>query len=117
MSLTVCFLTRNEAGTIGRAVRSVLPVAEQVIVADTGSADGTAEAAAAAGATVVSFTWGDDFAAGRDFTLRHAGAEWVLWMQANEELLATSHDAQRACLANPDAFGFFVRVRNVTDPA
>jgi hypothetical protein len=117
MSLAVCFLTRNEAGTIGRAVRSVLPVAEQVIVADTGSADGTSEAAAATGATVVSFTWGDDFAAGRNFTLRHARADWVLWMQANEELLASSQDALRACLANPDAFGFFVRVRNVTDPA
>jgi hypothetical protein len=117
MSLTVCFLTRNEAGTIERAVRSVSPVADQVVVADTGSADGTAQAAARAGATVVSFTWGDDFAAGRNFTLRHASGEWVLWMQANEELLATSHDALRACIAHPDAFGFFVRVRNVTDPS
>ena len=117
MSLTVCFLTRNEAGTIERAIRSVLPVADQVIVADTGSADGTAEAAARAGATVVSFTWGDDFAAGRNFTLRHASGEWVLWMQANEELLPASHDALRACLGSVDAFGFFVRVRNVADPS
>ena len=117
MSLTVCFLTRNEAGTIERAVRSVLPVAGQVIVADTGSADGTAQAAARAGATVVGFTWGDDFAAGRNFTIRHATAEWILWMQANEELLPSSHEMLRACLAHPDAFGFFVRIRNVADPA
>jgi hypothetical protein len=94
-----------------------LPVADQVVVADTGSADGTAGAAAAAGASVVSFTWGDDFAAGRNFTVRHATAEWVLWMQANEELLASSRDALRACTAHPEAFGFFVRIRNVTDPA
>ena len=117
MSLSVCFLTRNEAHLIGRAVRSVRAVAEQVVVADTGSADGTVEAAAAAGAAVVPFTWGDDFAAGRNYTLRHASGEWVLWMQAAEELLPEGHEALRACLARGDAFGYFVRIHNVTDPA
>ena len=116
MSLTVCFLTRNEAATIERAVRSVLPVADQVVVADTGSADRTAEIAAGLGAAVVSFTWGDDFGAGRNFTLRHATGEWVLWMQASEEFVAESHDALRAAMKHPDAFGFFVRVQNVANP-
>ena len=116
-SLSACFLTRNEASTVARAVASVKAVADEVIVADTGSDDGTAEAAAAAGATVVQFTWGDDFAAGRDFTIRHARGDWVLWMQASEELPAESHRAVKECLARDDAFGFFVRVQNVTDAA
>src|SRR5688500_7183463 len=116
-SLSACFLTRNEASTIARAVASVKSVADEVIVADTGSDDGTPEAAAAAGATVVQFTWGDNFAAGRDFTIRQARGDWVLWMQASEELAAESHATVKACLAREDAFGFFVRVQNVTDAA
>ena len=112
-SLSACFLTRNEEATIGRAVRSVKDVADEVVVVDTHSDDATAERAAAAGATVHLFTWGDDFAAGRDFTVRKARGDWVLWMHGSEELLPEGHEALRQCLAREDAFGFFVKVRTV----
>lgn len=116
MSLSVCFLTRNEEHVIERAIRSVLPVADQVVVVDTGSSDRTAEIAAGLGATLVSFTWGDDFAAGRNFTLRHASGQWVLWMNGSEELLPAAHAPLRASMNNAAAFGFFIRIQNVTDP-
>ena len=115
-SLSVCFLTRNEEQTIGRAIRSVQDAAGQVLVVDTGSSDGTVEVAAKLGATVVTFTWTDDFAAGRNFTLRHATGEWVLWMNGTEELPPASRDALRSAVSHPDAFGHFVRCRNITDP-
>ena len=117
MSLSACFLTRNEEKFIERAIRSVQPVADQVLVVDTGSTDRTARLAAGLGATVVHFTWADDFAAGRNFTLRHATGDWVLWVNANEELSSSSHDSLRACMSDTEAFGFFVRIRNVVDPA
>jgi hypothetical protein len=110
-SLSACFLTRNEEKTIGRAVASVKGVADEVIVADTHSDDRTAEVAAAAGATVVQFTWGDDFAAGRDYTIRQARGDWVLWLHGSEELLAEGHGALRECVAREDVFGFFVRIQ------
>ena len=117
MSLSVCFLTRNEGHVLERAVRSVQGVAQQVVVADTGSSDETTGVAARLGCTVVPFPWDDDFGAGRNFTLRQATQPWVLWMQASEELLPSSHDALRACLTDREAFGYFVRIQNVTDPA
>ena len=111
-TLSACFLTRNEERTIERAVRSAKAVADEVIVADTHSDDRTAEAAAAAGATVVQFTWGDDFAAGRDYTIRQARGDWVLWMHGSEELMPEGRGVLRECLAREDAFGFFVRILN-----
>jgi hypothetical protein len=116
MSLTACFLTRNEEKFIERAIRSVQGVADQVLVVDTGSTDRTAELAAGLGATVANLTWTDDFAAGRNFTLRQAGGDWVLWVNANEELDASSHEALRAAMTHRDVFGYFVRVRNVAEP-
>ena len=116
-SLSACFLTRNEESTIARAVRSVAGVADEVVVVDTHSDDRTAEVAAAAGATVTQFTWGDDFAAGRDYTVRRAKGDWVLWMHGGEELLPEGHAALRDCLARENAFGFFVRIQNVTGNA
>src|SRR5947209_14303838 len=67
MSLSVCFLTRNEEETIGQAVRSVAAVADEILVVDTHSHDRTAARAAEAGARVLQFDWNDDFSAGRNF--------------------------------------------------
>jgi hypothetical protein len=116
-SLSACFLTRNEEATIGRAVRSVKEVADEVIVVDTHSDDRTAEVAAAAGAVVTQFTWGDDFAAGRDYTIRRAKGDWVLWMHGSEELAPEGHAPLRECVGREGVFGFFVRIRNVAADA
>ncbi|HZN66849.1 MAG TPA: glycosyltransferase [Tepidisphaeraceae bacterium] len=113
MPLSVCFLTRNEEPHVERAIASVRGVADEIVVVDTGSSDGTAEAAAAAGAVVVQNTWTDDFAAGRNYTLRQAKGDWVFWMNATEELLPESHEPLRRCMEQADAYGFFVRLQNV----
>lgn len=78
MSLSVCLLTRNEASTVGRAIRSVSGLADEVLVADTGSTDGTADVAANAGANVSQIAWDDDFAAGRNHVIQRAAGEWIL---------------------------------------
>lgn len=116
MSLSVCYLTRNEAAILPRSIRSVAGVADQVVVADTGSTDGTAEVAAEEGARVFAFTWDDDFAAGRNFALAQATGDWVLWLNADEELAPEAIDRLRRCVADGGdrgVFGYFVRVQNM----
>jgi tetratricopeptide (TPR) repeat protein len=110
MSLSVCLLTRNDAGTVARAVRSVRDVADEVLVADTASADDTARIAAGAGAAVTQFTWEDDFAAGRNYLIGRAISDWILWLDPKEELAPGSIDALRSEVARTDAFGFFLRI-------
>jgi glycosyltransferase involved in cell wall biosynthesis len=111
MSLSVCLLTRNEEKNIVRVLRSVAGVADQVIVADTGSTDATVRLARELGAVVHPFTWTDDFAAGRNFALRQAAGDWILWLNPDEELLPDSQEQVRACMAQDDAFGFAVIVQ------
>lgn len=120
MSLSVCYLTRNEEKTLPRSIRSVAAVADQVVVADTHSSDGTARLAADLGARVYEYKWDEDFAAGRNFAIARATGDWVLWLNADEELAPQSVEPLRRCLADRDAFGHFVRVRNLLradDPA
>ncbi len=45
MKLSVCLITRNEASRLAAAIESVRAVADEVIVNDTGSTDGTIELA------------------------------------------------------------------------
>ena len=114
MSLSVCLLTRNEASTVERAVRSVIGVADEVLVADTSSTDGTAERAAAAGANVSQFAWEDDFAAGRNHLIQRALGDWILWLDAKEQLDPDAGpEAVRRAMARDGAFGCFVRIRHV----
>ncbi len=114
MTLSVCLLTRNEEPTVARAVRSVRAIAHEILVADTASTDRTAEVAAAAGAAVAQFAWEDDFAAGRNHVMARATGDWILWLDAKEELTPQSVDLLLLAIAREDAFGFFVRVRQVS---
>lgn len=120
MSLCVCFLTRNEEANIARALRSVMGVAEQVLVVDTASQDRTAQIATEMGVKVLQYQWEEDFGAGRNFTVQQATGDWILWMNADEELLAEGpggHQHLKACLGLPGAFGYFVNIQNLVPTA
>ncbi|MGH7178838.1 MAG: glycosyltransferase family 2 protein, partial [Tepidisphaeraceae bacterium] len=111
MSLSVCMLTRNEESQIARAIASVRSVADQIVVADSASTDRTVEIAAQAGAQVIPFAWDDDFAAGRAYAIAQATCDWILWINASEELLPASAEPLRTGMLRADAFGYFVRIR------
>src|SRR6185295_10128605 len=84
-------------------------VADEVIVADTGSTDRTEQVARDLGAVVCRFPWCDDFSAARNFALSHARGDWIFWLDADEELLPESVAELRECLARKDALAFQVR--------
>src|SRR5438445_7856816 len=113
MRLTVCFLTRNEEANIARALRSAAPIADQLLVVDTASTDQTAGIAAQLGADVRQFDWHEDFSAGRNFATQQAKGDWLLWMNADEELLPPSAGTLDAALAREDVFGYFVSLHNI----
>ena len=99
--LSICLITKNEEKFLAQCLKSVRALNAQLIIADTGSTDRTVEIAREFGAEVHSFTWCDDFAAARNAALEHATGDWVLMLDADEELPADQHaklcaDMQRA---------------------
>src|SRR5436853_3177781 len=102
MSLSVCFLTRNEEQDIARAIRSIKDVADEILVVDTYSADRTAAVAAELGARVHQYAWEEDFGAGRNFTIGKVTGDWILWMNADEELISSSQHYVRDCIERTD---------------
>lgn len=114
--LSVCFIARNEEKNLPRALASVRGIADEVIVADTGSTDRTVQIAQEAGAVVCHFPWCDDFSAARNFAISHARGDWILWMDADEELLPESVDELRASLDRKDALAFFLRFHDLKNP-
>jgi glycosyltransferase involved in cell wall biosynthesis/tetratricopeptide (TPR) repeat protein len=85
--LSVCLIVKNEEHFLVRCLASVRDLASQIIVVDTGSTDRTIEIAKEHGAEVHHFVWCDDFSAARNAALEHATGDWVLALDADEELL------------------------------
>jgi glycosyltransferase involved in cell wall biosynthesis len=82
--LSVVVLTRDEEPNIGRCIGS-LTWADQVVVVDSGSTDGTVRIARSFGADVVEQPW-LGFSGQREFALRHPliRHDWVYFVDADE---------------------------------
>jgi hypothetical protein len=87
LAWSLCMIVKNEAHTLGRCLESVAGVFDEVIIADTGSTDGTKDVAARFGARVVDFPWVDDFAAARNHAFENATGDYLMWLDADDVLL------------------------------
>jgi hypothetical protein len=114
MTLSICLVTRNHEQLLGRLFHSIAGLGAEVIVADTGSTDGTAAVATALGAKVLVVAWQDDFAAAQNQALAQATGDWVLWLNPDEEILAEGKVQLKALEARSDALAYGVRVREFT---
>lgn len=99
--LSVCLITRNEEKFISQSLESVKDLAHQIIVVDTGSTDRTVELAKAHGAKIHHFDWCDDFSAARNAGLEHATGDWILILDADEELSSKGREDLKKQMADP----------------
>ena len=91
---------------LAQCLKSVHGLAQQVVVVDTGSTDRTVDIAKSFGAEIHSFAWCDDFAAARNAALEHATGDWVLMLDADEELPAAEHARLQADMKRADVIAF-----------
>jgi glycosyltransferase involved in cell wall biosynthesis len=96
--LSVCLITSNEEENLPRVLSSVKGIADEIVVVDCGSKDRTQEIAREGGARVVTRTW-TNFAEQKNFAAASASNEWILSLDADEEL---SSELQSALLAWKD---------------
>lgn len=83
--LSVCLITLNEERNLPRALRSVEGIADEIVVVDCGSHDHTQEVARAHGVRVVMREW-TNFAEQKNFAAAAASNDWILSLDADEEL-------------------------------
>lgn len=82
--ISATIITHNESANISRAIRS-LDIADEILVVDSGSTDDTVKIASALGARTIAHSW-EGFAAQKALAVSQAAHDWILSLDADEEL-------------------------------
>ena len=108
MKLTVTVITYNEAEHIAAALDSVA-WADEIVVVDSGSTDGTADLARGKATRVIVRAW-PGYSEQKNFAADSATHEWVLSMDADERVTPELAAEIRALMARgPEARGYRIR--------
>ena len=111
--VSVCLIVKNEEDHIGRCLASVKGIASQIVVVDTGSTDKTVEIAKQNGAEVYHFEWNDNFSDARNKAHEYARGDWVLILDADEELDADSQKKLAEDMSASNILGFRIPICNL----
>jgi glycosyltransferase involved in cell wall biosynthesis len=115
MTLSVCIITLNEEANIVRTLQSVKDIADEIVVVDSGSTDATVGLAKGFGAKVFVEPW-KGFARQKNSSLEKAGCDWILSLDADEEVspeLAASIKGLLTSGSAPPFAGYTMNRRNM----
>ena len=84
MEISLCMIVKNEEQTLEKCLSSIASAVDEIIIADTGSTDGSKEIAKRFTDKVYDFEWIDDFSAARNFAFSLASKELLMWLDADD---------------------------------
>lgn len=110
--ISVLIPVKNEAANL-RACLASVAWSDDVVVVDSGSTDGTAELARAAGARVVDFKWNGEFPKKKNWALANVAwkHDWVFIIDADERATPGLTAAMEAALREDRYQGYYVNRR------
>lgn len=85
--LSLCMIMRDEEEHLARCLASVQGVVDEIVIVDTGSVDRSVQIAESFGAHVLHEEWRGDFATPRNTSIDAATGDWILVLDADEELV------------------------------
>lgn len=110
--LSLSMIVRDARLDLPACLSSVRGVVDEIVIADTGSTDDTVEIAGSFGARVIQIPWEHDFAGARNRCLAEVTGDWVLVLDADEQLDAGAAKSIRAMMEMPAFAGFQTTIRN-----
>jgi glycosyltransferase involved in cell wall biosynthesis len=106
--ISLCMIVKNERANLGRCLASAQPHVDEIIVVDTGSRDNTVEIAKTYGSRIKFFEWCDDFAAARNYSIAQATGEWILQLDADEELIVIGSNWRQKLQAQTEILAYSI---------
>jgi glycosyltransferase involved in cell wall biosynthesis len=114
-SLGAAIIVKDADASILRALESLSGFAQQIIVIDTGSTDQTPQICSRFGAELHFRTWTNNFSEARNYALARMRTEWIIQLDADEELDGNSLRDALPLLATPQIGGLHTQIWNVLE--
>ena len=105
-------IVKNGAEMLRPCLESVRGVVEQIVIADTGCTDNTCDIAREFHADIISVPWENDFAKARNAALAPVRTDWVLILDADEELDRDAGKNMPALMQAAHVGGYLTPIRN-----
>lgn len=86
ITMGVIMIVKNEEQTLPGILSDVKDIADEIMIVDTGSEDGTVEVARSFGAKITTFPWQNDFATARNHSIECASCDYLLWLDADDRI-------------------------------
>lgn len=113
--ISLSMIVKNEETSLPRCLNSVNDVVDEIIIVDTGSTDNTINIAQEFGAKIFNYTWNDDFSAARNFALRNSTGNFILYLDADEELSNNCKNELLKLSETSDKIGYYCTVRSIDE--
>ena len=114
LTLSLCMIVKDEEAMIGRCLEAARDAVDEIVVVDTGSTDRTIEIAERHGARVLHHAWDGDFSEARNVSFDAATGDWVMYLDADEVLVAEDAQRLRALAGRTWREAFFLTETNHT---
>ncbi|MCJ7841932.1 glycosyltransferase [Lederbergia sp. NSJ-179] len=85
-TISLCMIVKNEEKFLKQCLESVRTLIDEIIMVDTGSTDRTIDIAKEFQSQIFYYSWDDHFANARNSSLQKATTDWILWLDADEQL-------------------------------
>jgi len=95
LTISLCMIVKDEEQMLPRCLEAARPAVDEIIVVDTGSTDATMEIARSFGARVIERPWTGSFAEPRNVSFDAATSDWIIYLDADEVLVADDVDRLR----------------------
>ncbi len=111
MKITAAIIAKNEEKNIERVIKSV-SFCDEIIVVDDFSGDKTVEHAKSSGAFVYQRKLDGDFATQRNFSMEKAKGDWILFLDADEEVTPELKDEISKNIENKEIIAYYIKRRD-----
>lgn len=89
-TLSVVMIVKNEIKNIRTAIETIHPIADEIIINDTGSTDGTQdileELRREFNIKWIQTSWQNDFSLARNQSIEQATSSWLIWLDADDRI-------------------------------
>ena len=90
--ISASMIVKNEENNLARCLKSIYNLVDEIIIVDTGSTDDTKRIASKYTDKIYDYKWEEDdglgnFSAARNYGIEKCTGDYILWMDADEELI------------------------------